>query len=167
MPKKLWPSSRPRGTLSGNGYHKEQLVRGQLWLFLGKKLEQWYRSKITRASPFSYFQGQFVSGNNAVTSALCKAPAGQFSSCKLGAALRFCRLSLEGENNSGANRWGLTQNLVSLTNPSSQDRIDSGCPGSIFALATKWAVQGDWAVVQSHCRAPLELCSGIVSTRAA
>lgn len=35
MPRTLWPSSRLRGTLSGNGYRKEQLVRGQLWLTLG------------------------------------------------------------------------------------------------------------------------------------
>lgn len=105
MPRKLWPSLRPRGTLSGNGYYEEQLVRGQPWLTFGKKHEQWYRSKIRRVSPFSCFQGQLGSGNDTVTSALGRAPAGQSASCKLGAALCFCGLSLEGEDYGGATTW--------------------------------------------------------------
>lgn len=91
-------------------------MRGQLWPTLGKKKhKQWYRSKIRRVSPLSCFQGQFESGKNTVTSALCAASAGQSPSCKLGAALHFCRPSLEGEDYSGAT----TRNLAGLINPSS------------------------------------------------
>lgn len=67
MWRKLRPSSRPRVTLRGNSYHKEQLVRGQLWLTFRKNHKQWHRSKIRRVSPFSCFRGQFESVNNTVT----------------------------------------------------------------------------------------------------
>lgn len=161
MPRKLWPSSRPRGTLSGNGYRKEQLVRGHLWLTLGKKHEQWYRSKIRRVSPFSCFRGQFGSGNNTVTSALCTAPAGESASCKLGAALRFCGLSLEGEDYGGATTWS----LAGLIKPSS---LKAGLTWVVLAWEQKEQCQGTqpWyrAIVQLHESQP---CSGTASTQAA
>lgn len=126
MPRKLWPSLRPRGTLSGNGYYEEQLERGQQWLTFGKKHEQWYRSKIRRASPFC-FQGQLGSGNAPVTFALGRAPAGQSASCKLGAALCFCGLSLEGEDYGGATTWVPHGAWPALLIPAlSRSRTDSG-----------------------------------------
>lgn len=115
MPRKLWPSSRPRGTLSGNGYRKEQLVRGQLWFTVGKRHEQWYRSKIRSLSPFSCFQGHFGSGNNRVSFALYIAPAGNPASYKMGAALHFCRTRRELQQSHDA---GSMQSLASLMNPS-------------------------------------------------
>lgn len=126
MPRKLWPSLRPRGTLSGNSYYEEQLVRRQPWLTFGKKHEQWYRSKIRRVSPFSCFQGQLGSGNDTVTFALGKA------SCKPGAALCFCGLSLEGEDYSGATTWVPRGAWPALLIPafSEQDWLRLSWPGS-------------------------------------
>jgi len=137
MPRKLWPSSRPRETLSGNGYRKEQLARGQLWHTFGIKHKQWYRSKIRRVSPFSCFQGQFGSGNNTVTSALHTAPPGQSASCKLGAALCFCRLSLPGEDYGGATTWVPCRAWPALWSPalSEQEWLGLSRPGGTTSSA--------------------------------
>lgn len=152
MPRKLWPSSRPRGTLSGNGYRKEQLVRGQLWFTVGKRHEQWYRSKIRSLSPFSCFQGHFGSGNNTVSFALYIAPAGNPVSYKMGAALHFCRTFLEGEDYSEATTqapcraWPALWTLALLE----QGWLGSSWPQS----KTTSAGRGGWAMVQSCCTAP-------------